>query len=460
MRRLRAALPLGKQHAVMLSCACARSTSGVPLAPHKMEKDRPAAPVLAPPLGAPSLAGFAAAGLLDQLPLRSMATFTPAGGARLCVVHDGAGRVHAIADACPHKQASMATGDIEDAADGRGCAVKCPRHRKRFPGGLNVDCESGQAWTGSPAPEFDPAWRAGTYRALVHVHEGRKWVMVGTRERGGGERAPPASGSAAVPSRTSAAGVHGWVAARVTAVDQVTPDTRVYSLQRAGELAGSVLADPASWHVALALRAGPGEVSREYTPVSSYEEWRDAGVLRLLIKLYPDGRFTGGSSGFAAVAAGAHVVVSGAVTTLDTVALLPRLDRGLLLVAGGTGVTAVLQLASWAVRAAVRPVHVLASARTASDILLRRELSFLGREGAIVVHTVTREGVAPVGNEEEAGVAFAHGRISAALLRTLLLPGGVQVVVCGPAGMGAGVAAALRSAGSERSASALIELEE
>ena len=44
------------------------------------------------------------------------------------------GKLHAIANRCPHKQAKLSMGDIEDL--GAGPAVRCPKHRGKFAGGL------------------------------------------------------------------------------------------------------------------------------------------------------------------------------------------------------------------------------------------------------------------------------------------------------------------------------------
>ena len=46
--------------------------------------------------------------------------------------------IFAIDNLCPHKKGDMSTGDIEEAGDSHGLCVKCPRHRKKMNGGLNI----------------------------------------------------------------------------------------------------------------------------------------------------------------------------------------------------------------------------------------------------------------------------------------------------------------------------------
>lgn len=135
-------------------------------------------PAPSPPPPAP---GYEFAGALASLPARGLTAVTlPAtGGApalKLCVVTAGDGAVHAVDDACPHKQASLSLGDIEDGAGaGQGLSIKCPKHRKpgKFgAGGFNVRVGDGTTWIG-PRPDactyaFDRGARAPVHDVIVH----------------------------------------------------------------------------------------------------------------------------------------------------------------------------------------------------------------------------------------------------------------------------------------------------
>jgi ferredoxin-NADP reductase len=103
-------------------------------------------------------------------------------------------------------------------------------------------------------------------------------------------------------------------------------------------------------------------------------------------------------------------------------------DEGgpLLLVAGGSGLVPLMaMLRHRAARGVAVPVHVLVSARSATDLLYAAELAGLEpRENLRVAHTYTRE--AP------AGWAGWTGRIDAAMLADVTPGPGARAFVCGP----------------------------
>jgi nitrite reductase/ring-hydroxylating ferredoxin subunit len=78
---------------------------------------------------------------------------------------------------CPHKKGELVLGDLVDVED--SAAVICPRHRKKFPGGLHISCSTGQASCpgaqGGPGEEpVDAQWKVGTY--ATEVADG--WLFV------------------------------------------------------------------------------------------------------------------------------------------------------------------------------------------------------------------------------------------------------------------------------------------
>lgn len=548
--------------------------------------------------------GFLAATLMSSLPAHGIVEFNVHPSVPVAIVMKHGSLAGAIYAVCPHKEANLACGDIEESAS--GCAVKCPRHRKKFPGGLNFDTSTGKNWTG-PGPtctheEYNADWSVPVFAVRTSRDvSGREWLLVSeepevgelpahargainsSSSHGGGGRKSVAKakqaalmdalgdgdGSFIVPSvhvlqrHTSAgdgegaalaaagAGVEGkrqgkgaraWAAWTITAVQQINHDTRLYSLAvqpgQAGPWSGAgpspttpttpttpAAVDPHSWHVSLTLQGTTGGTSREYTPVSSWEEYQQ-GKLDLLIKIYPTGKLT---SALSALSPGATLRVSEPETTLNTPHLLPSTVGGsyifegqasgggaavsithapgqagpapllaaagagwgdttargessrvpvgpgtaIALVAGGTGVTPILQLARWALARGVPPstrpeqVYILTSSKRKEDVLCRQELAALVQSAqgrCRVLHTVTREGTEPTATEEERGgsVLFSTGRIGSRMLTRLLpspLPPIARVVISGPQGMFATVRAAFQEAGLANGEDIMVELE-
>ena len=82
--------------------------------------------------------------------------------------------LHALSGLCAHKQGELSLGDlveIEDAA-----FIVCPRHRKKFPGGLHIHCESGSYSCDHPSSEeVKGEWKSKVFPTLVF--EG--WLFLG-----------------------------------------------------------------------------------------------------------------------------------------------------------------------------------------------------------------------------------------------------------------------------------------
>ncbi len=74
---------------------------------------------------------------------------------------------HALGGLCPHKQGELVLGDLVDVED--AAHIICPRHRKRFPGGLHISCTSGAAScpAGTPEEEVRASWRVPLYSTVV-----------------------------------------------------------------------------------------------------------------------------------------------------------------------------------------------------------------------------------------------------------------------------------------------------
>ena len=77
--------------------------------------------------------------------------------------------VRALNGQCPHKKGEMALGDIEDEGDNK-CSIVCPRHRKRFIGGLRFDTETGQSSVknvSGQSLEYDSSWTLQVHEVIV-----------------------------------------------------------------------------------------------------------------------------------------------------------------------------------------------------------------------------------------------------------------------------------------------------
>ena len=109
-------------------------------------------------------------------------------GGRVVIVRRG-DAFHALGGLCPHKQGELvlgdlAPGDIEDAP-----AIICPRHRKKFPGGLHIACASGAASCpgGAPEVELQASWRVPLFSTHVSA-EGWLFIAEQPPAEGGGCR--------------------------------------------------------------------------------------------------------------------------------------------------------------------------------------------------------------------------------------------------------------------------------
>lgn len=107
---------------------------------------------------------------LDSVPVGVSKATLPPGSADepLVVVREASGALHVMHGLCAHKQGELHLGDLEEIG-GKLC-LTCPRHRKKFPGGLSFNVRSGAAVVkAEPLPEacYDPSWTVGVRETVV-----------------------------------------------------------------------------------------------------------------------------------------------------------------------------------------------------------------------------------------------------------------------------------------------------
>ncbi len=282
-------------------------------------------------------------------------------GNAVAVVRLSDDRVVAVGDECCHKLASMSRGDIEDLGsavsntigDGSvvgGACIRCPKHRKKFAGGLYFNLMTGQAYVKAPCAKFEAGWRlpvyetrildevernsGGAVRRVVYVGEVPKSDGTGAATpiyaTGGAAGVPAAGGDDRGRESESESEFKPWILSSRT---RVNADTWVFHMTTPPELLARAAhgidapGDYDSWHVTLRCRPVDtnAEVLRDYTPISSLKEFK-AGKLDLLIKVYKDGVMT---QYLAALPDGASVLVSDPEKTLSFPDMAPSAVTGL-----------------------------------------------------------------------------------------------------------------------------------
>ncbi|KAM3446024.1 hypothetical protein MY3296_010061 [Beauveria thailandica] len=207
--------------------------------------------------------------------------------------------------------------------------------------------------------------------------------------------------------------------------DKVLLSPNVYRFTFALPTTETVLGLPIGQHVAIKADVAGESVSRSYTPVSNNA---DRGVLRLVIKVYPDGRLT--SSYLANLAVGDEVLFRGPKGAM-------RYTRGLArrigMVAGGTGITPMFQV----IRAVCEDdrdltrVSLIYANRTEQDILLREELDAFARRYPKQFSVFYLLDAPPD------GWAYGKGYCTQELIEEKLPSAGAdtKMMLCGPPGM-------------------------
>ena len=125
-------------------------------------------------------AGFAAVAPLSMVP-RGLSSAPSFDGGPIVVLRAESGEISALSLHCCHKAAELSLGDIEDAA-GR-LSVKCPRHRKKFPGGLTFDCKTGAAWCAGEPQEgaWRNDWGSPGDVAVFETRQDGEWLWASVR---------------------------------------------------------------------------------------------------------------------------------------------------------------------------------------------------------------------------------------------------------------------------------------
>ncbi|KKO97810.1 cytochrome-b5 reductase [Trichoderma harzianum] len=195
----------------------------------------------------------------------------------------------------------------------------------------------------------------------------------------------------------------------------------VFSLPQSEAMLGL----PTGQHVAITMNVDGEKVTRSYTPVSNN---LDYGVLELLVKIYPDGKLTGGC--LANLQIGDEVHFRGPKGAM-------RYSNGLCkkigMIAGGTGITPMFQL----IRAICEndrdatEISLIYANHTENDILLKDELDKFSRLYPKLFNVFyVIEHPSATWNS---GVGYITKDIAA---QRLPLPGNdVKIMVCGPPGM-------------------------
>ena len=141
-----------------------------------------------------------------------------------------------------------------------------------------------------------------------------------------------------------------------------------------------ILGLPIGQHISLAatIKGQPKEVVRSYTPISSDE---DKGHFDLMIKAYPQGNI---SAYVAGLQVGQTMKVKG---PRGAMVYTPNMNRHIGMIAGGTGITPMLQVIRAIIRGRPRnggkdttKVDLIFANVNPDDILLREDLDKLDKE--------------------------------------------------------------------------------
>jgi cytochrome-b5 reductase len=217
---------------------------------------------------------------------------------------------------------------------------------------------------------------------------------------------------------------------RLLAREQLTPDTSRFSFALPSESAELGLPTASCLSVRVPDPASPGKfISRPYTPTSASGA---RGAFELVVKTYePGGKV---SRAFGALKVGESLEMQGPWLKF---AYEPNAQAALAMVAGGTGITPMVQL----LRAILEnprdrtEVRLVYASKTPEDVILKAELDALAltHPNFKVLYTVSK---VPAGGAAAWNGAVGH--VTKEMLAGFLPPpqaaGGTKVVVCGPPG--------------------------
>lgn len=352
----------------------------------------------------------------------------PGSDQELLLVQDQDGRILAIDNKCPHKKASLHKGDIEDLGEHLGgLCVRCPKHRKKYGGGLLVKFNDGRCRTKRPLNDEGKEkkikrWLVGTYETRVDS-SGAVYVQLPISDSSDSDSSSESS-VVVTKEDTAQKDPSKWfdcVLEDVSPRQDSAGDVFVIRFSFKSEalkarflsLAEASGCTHTAWHVWLQL----GDVEREYTPISDFAEVAASGQVLLLVRLYSDGQM---SSKLRGARPGTQAFLSVSRPTLDASMWTPtammtnhelwrRIAEGTLrlgMVCAGTGVTPCVQVLAFVVEALRRKPNssngarafvcgLLTSNRQTSGTLMFEELRLLESQApanAVVVrHTLTIE---------------------------------------------------------------------
>jgi NAD(P)H-flavin reductase/nitrite reductase/ring-hydroxylating ferredoxin subunit len=414
------------------------------------DKNKPAVYLTSPHISnAPPLDGFEVVCMTDELPSpKGFYPFMLKSTIPITLVKTPS-KIYALSDICPHKEANFSNGDvdIEDSV----AFITCPRHRKKFASGnkpgVNFDCSSG-ALLRPLEGDLDETWKLDTYEVFVSSEQFVYVSKTPVSDRNGNNISTSKRESGLDDNLV-------WRNGIITDIKQVSSDSFIYSIKVnhfKDLIVGSFLH---SWHVSLRLPDHP-TLSREYTPLSVFSEFSSAGVLDILIKIYPNGKFT---SKLRSLRVGDKLEVSQCVPTVETPSL--RLSSrsiiqvedassasSILLIGGGTGITPLLQIAEWALEHSTLNVFLFLSFRSTLDWLCIDQVKQLARKGVACHITLSQDNQATETDLlASENVSILNGRLRAETFENRVPKSSdvYRVIVSGPAGMFADMKDALLS---------------
>lgn len=189
------------------------------------------------------------------------------GGLLLSQASDG---IKCIENACPHvPRIKLSATDIED-VHGRLCAV-CPRHRRRFKGGLCIEMETGVCWSYDGKRADLP--RATTFACSV------EWGQVFVHRHAESEASTRTTAAVSSPIKRKTSSADMWSAGIIKRKRWLTQTLVEVRIEVPIEIPTS-----GYWHYYIECQG----VEREYTPAPGCK----TGLAVLWIRMVPGGEFS------------------------------------------------------------------------------------------------------------------------------------------------------------------------
>lgn len=202
---------------------------------------------------------------------------------------------------------------------------------------------------------------------------------------------------------------------------QLTPRSYRFALPKPDDVLGL----PIGQHISLAsqLEGEETQAVRSYTPITSDE--KDKGYFDLMIKSYPDGRL---SRHLGQLKIGDTMKVKG---PKGAMVYTPNMCRRIGMIAGGTGITPMLQIIRAVIRGRERgdktELDLIFANVKENDILLREDLDALTRQDpSFRVHYCL--------NEPPSGWMGSVGFVTGDIIKANMPPpaNDIKIMMCGP----------------------------